>query len=317
MNTKIALIQGEKTNYDGAIDYSIIGEDLTVYPYLTHEELIKAIEGVGIVIVKEYPLSKEIIDQFPASVHLLCEAGTGYNNIDVKACEEKGITVCNIPAYSTECVAQTCMMLILNMASNMRAQMHMLSKNDHSNFTNHLSVPHVEIQHKTLGLIGYGNIGKNVAKLARAFDMDVLVYTRTKRENQDGIKFTDLDTVLKNSDFLSLHCPLKDETFHLIGKNELAKMKNTAYIINTARGPLIDENALIEALNNKVIAGAALDVQEEEPTREDNPLYNMTNVILTPHMGWKGFETRKRLVDILAKNVQSYINGNPLNVVSK
>lgn len=317
MNTKIVIIQGEKTNYDGAIDYSIVGKDLHVYPYCDSEELLKNISDAGIVIVKEYPLPKEVIERFPDSVHLLCEAGTGYNNIDVEACKAKGITVCNIPAYSSECVAQTTMMLILNMASSMRQQMHMLSMNDHSNFTDHLCVPHVELQNKTLGIIGYGNIGSSVAKLARAFNMQVLVYTRTKRENLDGIEFVDLDTVIKKADFLSLHSPLTDKTFHLIGKDELAKMKKTAYIINTARGPLIDEAALIEALNDKVIAGAALDVQEVEPPADDNPLYQMTNVILTPHIGWKGFEARKRLVAILAENVQSYMGGKPVNVVSK
>lgn len=317
MNTKIVIIQGEKTNYDGAIDYSIIGEDLEVFPYLDHEEMLKNIDGAGIVIVKEYPLPREIIERFPSSVHLLCEAGTGYNNIDVKACEERGITVCNIPAYSTECVAQTTMMLLLNMASSMRKQMHMLSMHDHSNFTDHLMVPHVEVQGKTLGLVGYGNIGSSVAKLARAFNMNVLVYTRTKREDQDGIKFVDLDTVLKEADFLSLHCPLKEETFHIIDEEKLRKMKKTAYIINTARGPLIDEQALIKALNEGIIAGAALDVQEIEPPKDDNPLYEMTNVILTPHIGWKGYEARLRLVKILADNIQSYIKGQAVNVVSK
>ena len=317
MNTKTVVINGEKTNYDGVIDYSILSDDVSVFRHCTPEDLINSIQGAGIVVVKEYPLPKELIEQFPDSVHLLCEAGTGYNNINLEACKAKGITVCNIPAYSTNCVAQTAMMMMLNLASSMRIQLNMLKDKDHRNFNDHLMVSHVEMQHKTLGLIGAGNIGLEVAKLASAFGMNILIYTRTPRENSDNITYTDFETVLKNSDFLSLHCPLNDKTHHIIGEKELAMMKKSAFLINTARGPLIDEEALIKALQNGVIAGAGLDVQEVEPTRDDNPLYDMENVIITPHMGWKGFEARKRLIDMLANNIQSYINGNPINVVSK
>ena len=317
MNTKLVLINGEKTNYDGTIDYSILSDDVSVYPDCSHEDLLNYIQGAGIVVVKEYPLPYEVIKQFPDTVHLLCEAGTGYNNINLEACKEKGITVCNIPAYSTTCVAQTAMMMILNCASSMRKQITMLNNKDHSNFNNFLSVSHVELQGKTLGIVGAGNIGKSVAKLGAAFGMKVLIYTRTPRENTEDITYTDFETVVKNADFLSLHCPLTDKTFHLIGEKELGMMKKTAYLINTARGPLVDEVALIKALQEGVIAGAGLDVQEVEPTYDDNPLYDMDNVIITPHMGWKGLETRKRLIDILADNVHAYINGEPRNVVSK
>ena len=317
MNTKLVLINGEKTNYDGTIDYNILTDDVTVYPDCSHEELLEHIQGAGIVVVKEYPLPYEVIKQFPDSVHLLCEAGTGYNNINLDACKEKNITVCNIPAYSSECVAQTAMMLILNCASSMRKQLNMLKEGDHSNFNDHLSVSHVELQGKTLGVIGAGHIGSEVTKIANAFGMKVICNTRTPRANTELVTYTDFETVVKNADFLTLHCPLTDKTFHLIGEKELEMMKPTAYLINTARGPLVDEEALIKALQNGQIAGAGLDVQEVEPTRDDNPLYDMDNVIITPHMGWKGLETRKRLIDLLAKNVQSYIAGNPINVVSK
>ena len=146
--------------------------------------------------------------------------------------------------------------------------------------------------------------------------MKILVYTRTPKEDGDGIRYVDLETLLRNSDYVSLHCPLTPQTRHMINKDTLAMMKPEAFLINTSRGALIDEPALIEALQNGVIAGAGLDVQEVEPPAEDNPLYTMSNVLLTPHMGWKGLETRKRLVSILAGNIKAWEDKKPVNVVS-
>ena len=224
--------------------------------------------------------------------------------------------VCNIPAYSTQRVAQTAIMLILNLSSAMQVQMAMLAKGNHDNFTKNLQVPHVEVNDKTLGIIGAGHIGREVIRIAKAMDMKILVYTRTPKEDGDGIRYVDLETLLRNSDYVSLHCPLTPQTRHMINKDTLAMMKPEAFLINTSRGALIDEPALIEALQNGVIAGAGLDVQEVEPPAEDNPLYTMSNVLLTPHMGWKGLETRKRLVSILAGNIKAWEDKNPVNVVS-
>ncbi len=262
-------------------------------------------------------VSGEMIRQFPDSVKLICEAGTGYNNIDLDAAKEKKITVCNIPSYSSKRVAHTAIMMILNLSSTIQTQMKMLGNGNHDNFTHNLQVPHVEVNGKTLGVVGAGHIGKNVIKIAQALDMDIMVYTRTPREDHDGIHYVSFDTLLKNSDYISLHCPLTSSTKHMINKDTLSLMKPTAFIINTSRGALIDEKALVEALKNQTIAGAGLDVQEEEPPKEDSPLYQLDNVILTPHMGWKGLETRQRLVSILARNIKAYLEGNPINVVSK
>jgi glycerate dehydrogenase len=247
---------------------------------------------------------------------LICEAGTGYNNIDIEAARAKGITVCNIPAYSTERVAHTAIMMILNLSSSMQVQQAMLTKGDRSNFTKCMQVNHVEVNGKTLGVIGAGNIGRTVIKVAQALGMKVIAYNRTPREDEENLKYLPLEDVLKQSDYLSLHCALTPQTRHLINKETLAMMKPTAFIINTGRGALIDEPALIEALKNGQIAGAGLDVQETEPPAQDNPLYDMPNVILTPHMGWKGLETRQRLVSILADNIHGFIEGHPQNVVS-
>jgi len=303
-------------NYDGNLDFSILSDDVTVYDDTTPDQLLERIQDAGVVVTKEMPVSGDLIRQFPDSVKIICEAGTGYNNLDLAAAREKGIIVCNVPSYSSERVAHTAIMMILNLSSTMQTQMKMLAKGDRSNFTKHLQVPHVEVNGKTLGIIGAGNIGRAVIKIAKALDMDILVYTRTPREDSDGIRYVDLETLLKNSDYVSLHCPLTPQTRHIINKETLSLMKPSAFLVNTSRGALVDEPALIEALQNGVIAGAALDVQETEPPVEDNPLYTLDNVILTPHMGWKGLETRQRLVSILDGNIKAFFAGNPRNVVS-
>ena len=316
MSDKTVVLNAKKMNFDGNLDFSVLSSDVTIYDDTTPEQLLERIEGADIIVTKEMPVNGDLIRKFPASVKLICEAGTGYNNLDLDAAREKGITVCNIPAYSSERVAHTAIMMILNLSSTMQVQMKMLANGNHDNFTKNLQVPHVEVNGKTLGIIGAGHIGKTVMKIAKALDMNILVYTRTPRADEDGIRYVDLETVLKNSDYVSLHCPLTPQTKHMINKETLALMKPTAFLINTSRGALIDEPALIEALEKRQIAGAGLDVQETEPPKADNPLYTLDNVILTPHMGWKGLETRQRLVSILAGNVKGFLEGPPVNVVS-
>ena len=316
MNTKTVVLNAKKMNFDGKLDFSILSSEVVVYDDTTPEELLERIQDADVIVTKEMPVSGELIRQFPDSVKLICEAGTGYNNLDLAAAKEKGIMVCNIPAYSTQRVAQTAIMLILNLSSAMQVQMAMLAKGNHDNFTKNLQVPHVEVNDKTLGIIGAGHIGREVIRIAKAMDMKILVYTRTPKEDGDGIRYVDLETLLRNSDYVSLHCPLTPQTRHMINKDTLAMMKPEAFLINTSRGALIDEPALIKALQNGVIAGAGLDVQEVEPPAEDNPLYTMSNVLLTPHMGWKGLETRKRLVSILAGNIKAWEDKKPVNVVS-
>lgn len=317
MNAKTIVLNAAKMNFDGNLDFSVLSDEVIVYDDTTPEELLERIQDADIIVTKEMPVNGDLIRQFPNSVKLICEAGTGYNNLDLDAAKEKGITVCNIPAYSSQRVAHTTIMMILNLSSTMQTQMKMLAHGNHDNFTKNLQVPHVEVNGKTLGIIGAGNIGRSVIKVAQALDMDILVYTRTPRADEDGIRYVDLPTLLKSSDYVSLHCPLTPQTRHIINEETLSMMKPTAFLINTSRGALVDEPALIKALQNGVIAGAGLDVQETEPPVEDNPLYTLDNVILTPHMGWKGLETRQRLVSILDGNIKAYLNGSPVNVVSK
>lgn len=316
MNERVVVVNAGKMNYDHLLDFSILSNDVQVYDYSTNAELIERIQGATVVVTKEIPVTAELLSQFPDTVKLIVEAGTGYNNIDLNAAKERGITVCNIPAYSTERVAHTVIMMILNFASTMQKQIGMLAKGDRSNFTKHLQVSHTEVNGKTLGVVGAGHIGMEVIKVAKALGMNILVHTRTPKADGDGIRYVSLDELLENSDYITLHCPLNDQTKHMINKETIAKMKPSAVIINTGRGPLINEADLCEALAAKRIAGAGLDVQEVEPPAEDSPLYTLDNVIITPHMGWKGLETRQRLVGIIRDNVQAFFKGEPINVVS-
>lgn len=316
MSERVIVVNAGKMNYDHALDFSILSNDVQVYEDSTNAELIERIQGARVVVTKELPVSADLLSQFPDTVELIVEAGTGYNNIDLNAAKERGITVCNIPAYSTERVAHTVIMMILNFASTMQQQIGMLAKGDRSNFTKYLQVSHTEVNGKTLGVVGAGHIGMEVIKVAKALGMNILVHTRTPKADGDGIRYVSLDELLANSDYITLHCPLNDQTKHLINKETIGKMKPNAVIVNTGRGPLINEADLCEALAAKRIAGAGLDVQEVEPPAEDSPLYTLDNVIITPHMGWKGLETRQRLVGIIRDNVQAFFKGEPINVVS-
>ena len=315
-NQKVVVLNAAKMNYDGLLDFSVLSPNTVVYEDSTPDQIIERIQGACAVVTKELPVPADMIDQFPDSVKLICEAGTGYNNIAIEAAKQRGITVCNVPAYSSHRVAHTAVMMMLNLSSTMQTQIKMLGKGDRSNFTQHLQVPHVELNGKTLGVVGYGNIGRQVIRVGQALDMKVLCYTRTARPDQENLSFVTLETLLKESDFVSLHCPLNDKTRHIINEETLSLMKPSAFLINTSRGALIDEPALIRALSEKKIAGAGLDVQETEPPAEDNPLYTLENVILTPHMGWKGLETRQRLVGVVADDIRGFFEGKPVNVVS-
>ena len=317
MGERVVVVNASKMNYDHALDFSVLSSDVQVYDDSTNAELIERIQGARVVVTKELPVGADLLSQFPDTVKLIVEAGTGYNNIDLNAAKERGITVCNIPAYSTERVAHTVIMMILNFASTMQKQIGMLAKGDRSNFTKYLQVSHTEVNGKTLGVVGAGHIGMEVIKVAKALGMNILIHTRTPKAEGDGVRYVSLDELLANSDYITLHCPLNDQTKHMINKETIAKMKLNAVIVNTGRGPLINEADLCEALAAKRIAGAGLDVQEVEPPAEDSPLYTLDNVIITPHMGWKGLETRQRLVGIIRDNVQAFFKGEPINVVSK
>ena len=310
---KICVLNGDKVNFDGAVDYNILGSEVTVHGDCLPGDLAAYAEGFDVIVSKELPINREDIMSLPSCVRLIAEAGTGYNNIDLEACRERGIAVINVPAYSSERVAHTAIMMMLMLASSMRKQLRMLDGGDHRNFSEHLMVPHTELNGKTMGPIGTGNIGRKTIAAGKALDMEVIAYKPGRRTAD--VEYVELDELLERSDYIFLHCPLKPETYHMIGAEELKKMKKSAFLINTSRGALVDEQALIEALRSGEIAGAGLDVQEHEPLAADSPLFSMDNVIVTPHMGWKGLETRQRLVRILADGIRSFEEGGTLNRV--
>lgn len=315
---KIVFLNASRINFDGQLDFSSLDNlgKVTKYEDSSNDEILERVKEQNIVITKELTINKELIEKFPSSVKLICEAGTGYNNIDIIAAREKGISVCNVPGYSSEAVAQLVITFILNLSSSLARQQRMIENKNYSNFTKYLQVPHIEIQNKTLGIIGAGSIGMQVMNVAKALGMKILVYSRSYKDLGDSnIKFVSLEELLKESDFVTIHCPLTTETRYLIDKSRLDLMKPSSFIINTSRGAIIKETDLIEALNNKKIAGAALDVQDPEPPELNNPLFNMENVILTPHIGWKCFESRQRLINLLANNIEAFIKNEHVNII--
>ena len=310
---RIAIVNRDRLDWDGRLSFEAlasVGEIVSFADDASAAQLAQRAAGATVLITKEIAVPAEAIAALPDSVRLICEAGTGFNNIDLAAAAARGIAVCNVPAYSTDAVAQLVLTALLNLSSGMCQQQRMLARGDLSNFEGAaLHVPHFELAGKTLGLVGgNGAIGARVATLAEAFGMRVLLSSRSS-----GVS---LDELLAASDFVSLHCPLNEGTRHLIDARALALMKPSACLVNTARGAVVDEAALVDALRRGVLTGAALDVQECEPPPADSPLYSLDNVILTPHIGWKRIETRQRCVEAVAANVAAFLGGKPTNIVS-
>ena len=248
-------------------------------------------------IVRITPITREVIESNP-NLKVIVRHGAGFDALDVKACHDNNVQALYAPVANSTSVAETAMLLILECSRNVTV-LHKTWVNDF--YKAKLKVRKNTLNGKTIGLIGCGNIGSRVAKRCLAFEMNVLAYDPYKPASEfpDGVEVVrDLDRIFKECDYVSLHCPLTPATRHLINADTLVLMKPTAFLINTSRGALIDEPALIKALQEHKIAGAGLDVQETEPPVEDNPLYTLDNVILTPHMGWKGLETRQRLLSI-------------------
>jgi glycerate dehydrogenase len=286
----------------------------TIHNRTLPDEIIHRANEAEIVLTNKTVLSKEILEQLPR-LRYIGVLATGYNVVDIAAAKKMNITVTNVPAYSTHSVAQTVFALLLELthhAGHHSAEVRNGRWSANPDFS-FWDFPLVELRGKTFGIVGYGNIGQAVARIAAAFEMNVVISTRTARTS--GGSFTDTETLLKNSDVVSLHCSLNDETQNLINTKRLAFMKPTAYLINTGRGGLIDEHALANALNDEQLAGAGLDVLSIEPPK-DNPLLSAKNCIITPHIAWASRSARERLMDAVVHNVQSFIEGKPVNVVS-
>lgn len=286
------------------------------YEFCDEDELIERAKNAEVLIVNKVKVNKRIMENLP-KLRLISVIATGYNNVDIATAVKLGVTVCNVPGYAAKSVAQHTFSLILNLTTKIY-QYHNdiidgkwhLSKS----FTL-LSYPTFNLDGKSIGIIGFGAIGREVAKIAEAFNMKVLVYDVQALNNSDN-RFIGLDELLNDSDIVTLHCPLTDENHHMIDEAALMKMKKNAFIINTARGPLIDELALYQALESGEIAGAGIDVLSVEPPKGETSLLKAKNIVLSPHSAWSTYESRQNLILATAENIKNYFDGNPLNVVA-
>ncbi len=317
---KIVVLDGkalaaDDLNYNKFAKYG----ELTFYENTAPEQTVERIGNSDVVLTNKVVISREIMEVCP-SVRLIIVMATGYNVIDLDAARDHGITVTNIPAYSTDSVAQYVFACILNYCNRICEHAEDVRRGGwiKSDTFSYRIAPLYELAGKTIGIIGFGAIGKAVAKIAKAFEMNVLIYSRTiyPQFESANLKFVDLYTLLENSDFVSLHCPLTASTRNLISAEQLKKMKPTAMLINSSRGPVVNEKDLADALKGGTIAAAALDVLCSEPMSEDCPLKDAPNCIITPHIAWAPLETRQRLMDIAIKNLKSYLNGTPQNTVN-
>lgn len=291
--------------------------NVRIFDALPAEQVISAIGDSDAVIVNKAKITAEVMDACK-NLRFVGLFATGYNNIDTKAAKERGIVVCNVPGYSTSSVTQHTFALILHFASHADDYAASVARGDWANSStfSYLSFPISELAGKTLGIFGFGTIGKSVANVAKAFGMNVIATVR-RPVAFDGVEFVDKDTLFARSDYLSLHCPLTDDTKHFVNAETLAKMKPTAVIINTARGGVIEEEALTEALNRGQIRGAGIDVLDIEPMRPHHPYLTAKNCYITPHVAWGSIEARTRLVDLVAENLRAFEKGEPINVVNR
>lgn len=316
---KIVVLDGralaaDDLNYE---DFRQFGE-LEVYDNTAREDIVDHIGDSEIVLVNKVVLTRDILEKCP-NLKLIQVMATGYNVVDLEAAAARGIAVANIPAYSTDSVAQYVFACILQFCNRIDVHNRSVHAGDWitSETFSYRVAPLCELAGKTLGIVGFGAIGKAVARIAKAFEMNVLVYSRTLYPQFESatLKFSDLNTLLQNADFVTLHCPLTAATQGMIGMEQLRMMKKSAVLINSARGPVVVERDLAQALEEGVIAAAAVDVLCHEPMQSDCPLYTAPNCVITPHIAWAPLETRRRLLQIAVSNLAGFIAGEPKNIV--
>ncbi len=310
---KIVILDGA-TAKGKELDFDFLNQfgDVTYYDTTSKEDVLPRAKDADILVINKIVMDKDTLAECK-NLKLITILATGYNIVDIEAAKALGITVCNVPYYSTNSVAQLTFAFILEFACKLSLHTQSVARGDWHNckdFAYTLDTLH-ELYGKTLGIIGYGSIGKKVAQIGKAFGMNVLISTRTPVEG-----CVSKEEVFKNADFVTLHCPLNEQSKLMINENSLALFKPTAYLINTARGGLIDENALADALNSGKIAGAALDVMTSEPPKADNPLLHAKNCIITPHMAWASLEARVRLLHATEDNVRAFLQNAPINKVN-
>jgi len=289
----------------------------TVYDRTPPEDIAVRASDADVILSNKVVLSAEVLAQLP-KLRYIGVTATGYNNVDLDAARQQGIVVTNVRGYSTSAVAQHTFSLLLGLTNHTELHSQSVRAGDWTNAPDwcYWKTPLVEIAGKTIGLIGLGDIGTEVARIAIAFGMRVLAHRKSDAPAGEGIELVELDELFRESDVVSLHCPLTAQTNEIIDAVSLAKMKPSAYLINTGRGGLIQEQDLADALNTDNRAGAAVDVLSTEPPKADNPLLTAKNCLITPHVAWAFFESRQRLMQLVADNIVAFQNGQPINVVS-
>jgi glycerate dehydrogenase len=290
--------------------------NVTVFSHTSQTQLIERAAQAQIVITNKVPLGAGEFSRLP-ELRMVSVLATGVNVVDLVAAAGHGVLVCNVPGYSTASTAQHTIALLLELVNHVGAHDAHVHQGHYQRSTafSYFLRPLNELSGKTMGIIGLGAIGTRVAEVARALGMSVLVHTRTFRPNLPFVQVA-LETLLQQSDVVSIHCPLSAQTHHLINETTLAQMKRGAYLLNVARGPIVDESALADALRRGHLAGAGLDVLQVEPPHAGSPLLSAPRCIITPHIAWASVEARQRLIDVTAQNVRAYLNANPQNVVS-
>ena len=313
---KITVLDGFAVN-PGDLDWGILEPYGQVTVYDRTESQQQSIQRIGdsqIVLVNKTPLPASVIEACP-SIRMIGMLATGYNIVDVECARRHGIPVCNVPCYSTDSVAQFSIALLLEICHHIGRHDVLVHQGAWTSCQDFClwTTPQIELAGKTMGIIGYGRIGQKTAEIARALGMEVLAYSRTPKP--EGT-FVDLDTLLAQSDVISLHCPLFPQTRELINRERIAKMKDGAILINTARGGLLEEQAVADALAEGKLRAVGLDVATVEPIQKDNPLVSAPNCVITPHMAWTPIEARRRLLNTVKENIRCFIQGCPQNVVN-
>lgn len=316
---KIVILERGSVGDDVSVDcLKELGETV-IYHNTVAGEVEERVKEADIVIANKAPLNRETLKD-AASLKLICEFATGFDNIDLEYCREKGIRVANVVDYSTAAVAQHTFALCFYVLEKLHHYDHYVKSGEYaaqSRFSN-FDIPFTELEGKVWGIVGMGNIGRRVAKIAEAFGCKVIFYSASGNSTCTDYERVDFDTLLQKSDFLSLHCPLSDKTRKLIDLDALRKMKKSAILINVARGPVVDDEALYTVLTEGMIAGAGLDVTGTEPMKESNPLSRIMDsnkLIITPHLAWASIEARNRVVEETYKNIKAFYEGVERNVV--
>ena len=313
---KIIVLDGYTMN-PGDLSWDSLKQagNCSIYERTPPELIIERIGDAPIILVNKVEITRKIMAQLPQLKYIGVLA-TGYNVVDVEAAIDHGIIVTNIPAYSTDSVAQSVFSHLLNLAQQTALHAETVTAGKWAkcpDFT-YSETPQIELSGLTLGIIGCGRIGRRTAEIGRAFGMNIIGHTRTIRENDD-IEMVSIENLFRRADVISLHCPLTVDNERMVDVHMLSLMKSSAFLINTGRGPLVDEVALANALNNGDIAGAGLDVLSAEPPAADNPLLTAKNCFITPHVAWATKSARTRLLNTAVENIAQYLNGTPQNVV--